>query len=96
MDLPDGVMQIEDYAFHKCYNLTNIAIPNSVRFIGTRAFCHCTGLTEFVCNIATPPSLGSNVFDYADFTIYVPADSLEIYKTAAGWSSYADRIEAIS
>jgi hypothetical protein len=28
-------------------------------------------------------------------TIYVPAESVKKYKTAEGWSEYADKIKAI-
>ena len=47
----------------------------------------------------TPPTLGTGVFsiisgqnDIASYPIYVPAESLESYKTATNWSVYANRI----
>lgn len=51
----------------------------------------------------TPPTLGEGVFgiqtgssDIATYPIYVPAESVEAYKAASGWSTYADRIQAIN
>lgn len=48
----------------------------------------------------TPPTLGTGVFsirtgepeDVASYPIYVPAASLQAYKTATNWSVYANRI----
>jgi hypothetical protein len=41
----------------------------------------------------TPPSLGSNVFGNTNnCPIYVPSGSVNAYKTASKWNSYADRI----
>ena len=47
----------------------------------------------------TPPTLGTGVFsitsgepDFASYPIYVPAESLNAYKTATNWSVYANRI----
>ena len=39
--VPDGVEAIADYAFAHCYELTNIALPNSLRRIGAEAFGFC-------------------------------------------------------
>lgn len=36
-----GVEAIVDYAFAHCYALTNIALPNSLRRIGSKAFVFC-------------------------------------------------------
>lgn len=50
----------------------------------------------------TPPTLGAGVFsittgepDIASYPIYVPAESLEAYKTATNWSYYANRLYPI-
>jgi len=58
------------------------------------AFSNCSGLTGMTINATTPPTLGNSVFANTNFPIYVPAGSVEAYKTA--WSEYADRIQAIS
>ena len=50
--------------------------------------------TEPPISIATHS--GEYIFDFSSATaIYVPAESVEAYKNASGWSSYADIIQAI-
>ena len=51
----------------------------------------------------TPPTLGANAFMcrgtwglVPECDIYVPAESLNAYKNATGWSLYADRIQSLS
>ena len=40
-----------------------------------------------------PPSIGSDIFyGVQSYTIYVPEASVESYKTAEGWSEFADNI----
>ena len=44
--IPNGVLSINEYAFHSCTGLTSIVIPNSVTSIGDGAFYGCIGLTS--------------------------------------------------
>ena len=89
--IPDGVTTIGKYAFLFCSSLTSITIPDRVTTIGEEAFSSCSNLTKIYCKATTPPTLGSNAFDYT--IIYVPQASVEAYKSADGWSEYANRIE---
>ena len=94
--IPDKVRSIDNSVFYKCPNLTEITIPNSVTNIGTYAFGYCTNLTELTVKASTPPTLGGNAFaDSGIQTIYVPASSVNAYKSADGWSTYASKIQAI-
>ena len=90
---------IEHVPAFLCYNLknlTSIEIPNSVTSIGDDAFRHCTSVTSVYIKATTPPILlGDIVFNNnaSNRKIYVPRASLNAYKTASGWSEYADAIE---
>lgn len=91
-----GVTEIKYSAFERCSKLKSITIPSGVTKIGNSAFSRCRGLTSLTCLATTPPTLGSNVFYYTtSFPIYVPSESVDTYKAATNWSTYADRIQAI-
>ena len=90
--IPDGVTMIEDSSFFNCSKLTNITIPDGVTTIGYYAFYECRSLTNVYCKPTTPPTLGSNVYKYPVVAIHVPQASVEAYKSADGWSEYADKI----
>lgn len=94
INIPNSVMTIGYGAFMRCYSLTSVTIPDSVTSIGDSAFSYCGSLTSIYCKPTAPPTLGSNVFDdiSSDAKIYVPAKSVDAYKTAQYWSNYADKI----
>lgn len=95
--IPDTVVKIEDMALCDCTSLTEITIPKNVTKINMQAFDGCSGLTRITCLAVTPPTLyGTDVFhDTNNCPIYVPAESVSIYKAASVWSSFSSRIQAI-
>lgn len=76
--------------------LMSLFIPSTVTSIGDRAFAGCTDLREVSVAATTPPTLGTRVFynTSSNMVIDVPAESVEAYKAAPGWSDYADKIQA--
>ena len=96
--ISNSVTQIGNYAFYGCSGLTSITIPNSVTSIGERAFYQCSGITSVTMSSIVPPSLSSGVFDstHSNLQIYVPDESVDAYKTAINWKSYADKIKPLS
>jgi len=95
--IPNSVTSIEESAFRYCSSLTEITIPNSVTSIGTFAFWYCTLLSSVTVEAITPPILGNEVFynNKSGRKIYVPAGSVDAYKSAIGWIKYASDIEPI-
>lgn len=92
----NSVTSIGSYVFFYCRSLTSVTIPNSVTSISNSAFSDCSSLTSVTVLAATPPTLYSNAFNNTNnCPIYVPAESVDAYKTATNWSAYADRIQAI-
>ena len=92
--IPDSVTTLLDSAFISCTGLTSVTIPDSVTTMGS-SFQGCTGLTSITCLPITPPTINTITFNGSDCPIYVPAESVEAYKAAATWSTYASRIQAI-
>ena len=93
---PSSVTTIEYGAFWACDHLTSIVLPSSITKIEYGAFAHCHSLNSITVNALSPPIGGVDMFKYTNSCpIYVPAQSVDTYKTAAGWSVYADRIQAI-
>ena len=93
--IPNSVTEIGEYAIYHCTSLTSITIPDSVTEIDRYAFGNCTSLASVYCKAITPPTGGSYMFDSnaSNRKIYVPMASVDAYKSAAGWSDYAGRIE---
>ena len=64
--------------------------------IGTYAFSGCSKLGSVTIYATTPPNLQNNGLPSAgNLDIYVPAESVDAYKSATNWSNYAERIYAI-
>ena len=77
-----------------------LCFDRDVTTIGDYAFLYCSGLTSVYCKATTPPTAVLSddgywyTFDYNAYgqIIYVPTESVDAYKSATGWSSYADAI----
>ena len=103
--IPDSVTTIGKRFCSNYDRLKSITIPSSVTEIGTETFLNCSNLTAVRCKGTTPPTLGANVFKYADYThssgttyyplnlkIYVPSSAVETYRTHNSWKEYKDMI----
>ncbi len=93
-----AVVSVGAYSFMNCYELGLVDLGDKVTYIGDAAFNDCRGLNAFICRASTPPTLyntwslnGTN-----NCPIYVPDASVDAYKAAANWSTYADRIKPMS
>ena len=94
--LANDVRNIGQCAFGSCSSLTSITIPSTVRSIGYSAFAGCRSLQSITCLPTTPPILEFGVFiNTNNCPIYVPAASVNTYKSTYPWSDLSDRIQAI-
>lgn len=74
---------------------TFLRLPSTIQSISSYAFRNLTKVEKFVCEAITPPTV-SNSFNETTAPIYVPDESVDAYKTADGWTQYADRIMPMS
>lgn len=95
--IPEGVTEIRSSAYEYCTRLTSVTIPSTVTTIGSSCFEYCSNLVSVTCLPTTPPSLiyylfvGTPIADGTGY-IYVPAESVDLYKAASGWSKYKEQI----
>ena len=82
--VPDGVVSIGTYAF-SCPEMAKATIGKNVNTIGMGAFSS-EKLAEFICWNPVPPA-GSGLLSYTG-PVYVPAGSVEAYKSAEDWRYY--------
>ena len=90
--IPNTITRVRSYAFEGCNSLVNIVvIPSSVTTINDSIFNHSSNPAIYF--ESTSPKTGYyNAFYNWDGIIYVPAESVETYKAATGWSGYAERV----
>ena len=92
--IPQSVTSIGVSAFSGCRSLTSITIPESVTSINAQAFSNCYSMGEYHILSTTPPNIYTNTFSVipGDCKIFVPAQSVDTYKSATNWSTYASKI----
>ena len=94
---PDGFEVGYRGTFAHCESLTMTIIPSTLTDFEKSTFYGDTSLEVVVCKASTPPTLYASTFKSTNstFKIFVPATSVEAYKTAEVWVDFAERIKAI-
>ncbi len=94
---PNSLTTIGNWSFHGCNSLTEVSLPKCITIVGERAFSECRNLNR-VCVLADNPPAGSEdvLLGSDNALIYVPALSVEAYKRAQYWETYADRIKPLT
>lgn len=94
----EGQSYIPERICQGCTSLTSLTFSSNLVRIGNYAFYNCTSLQEVIVQKDTPPTLGSTSLGncHSLAAIYVPDASVDAYKAANGWSTYANIIKGIS
>lgn len=94
--LHEGLKTLGSQAFCRCTSLEEIVLPSTLTRLGPQLFDSCSGLKTIVCTAVTPPtgSLASNTLSLE--AIYVPDESVDAYKAASAWKTYASVIKPLS
>ena len=98
IEFPSSVTNLPQYCCNGCASLVSAVLPSSITYINNYAFNNCSKLASLTCHAVNPPTIGSSgafAGMKADCAIYVPAESVNAYKTASKWSDRASYIQAI-
>lgn len=93
--IPKSVTTLDTYALYYLKGMVKITIPENVNDIKSNCFASNFNMREYHFKSTTPPVLAStNVFSSIkpECKIYVPNESVEAYKTATNWTTYASQI----
>lgn len=98
----DNVTKLGNTVFWGCQNLEEVTLPAHLQYIGIHAFMECPNLKAVYSRSPIPPILekyGTDVDDIFDLgsnlgnlKIYVPENSVDLYKTTYPWSRYSNYI----
>lgn len=94
ISIQEGCTRLSQECLRDNPKLTELVIPSTVTYVGKWCFTS-SGIKELTVKATTPPSTGGVLGLADDCIIYVPAESVDAYKAASGWSNYADKIQAI-
>ena len=89
--IPNSVSRIGKFAFKACSSLSTIILSENLTAIGDWAFDDCNNLKEVICYALQPPTISQYTFSGISPTIYVPAESIERYRSATGWKEFEIR-----
>lgn len=101
--IPDMVTEIHPQAFDGCTGLTDVTIGSGITLIDTGVFSNTPNVESFTVLATTPPRLSNtqsvpiDALNNGKCTIYVPAESVDTYKTTGLWANdgIKEHIQAI-
>lgn len=97
--LPENLEILGYYVFSGCSSLTEIILPQTLTSMGESIFGNCDKLKTITVLAPVPPVMeilwrvDASPNDFVG--IFVPTESVDLYKNASGWSDYADKIFSI-
>jgi hypothetical protein len=99
--IPEGMEDLLRGSFSRCSNLRSITLPNSLKRISDDFLGYGTNNLEvLILKSVTPPTIygymPENTISIPTNTIiYVPVESVTLYKNAKGWRNHASNIQAM-
>lgn len=87
--VPEGITNIRDFSFDPYY-LEKVILPTTLNYIGSNEFGGYNNVT-IISKADNPPYLNYSAFGsstYSNAKVYVPAKSLELYKSDIGWGDF--------
>lgn len=102
MDLTNwdfSAMTVTTQMFYGCFMLKEVRLGSTLTVLSVQTFNNAQFIESFVFYSTTPPTMAStNAFSSISTAakIYVPDDSVDAYKAASNWSTYASYIYPLS
>ena len=93
--MPSTITKINSEAFRLSTKLAALDLPATLATIETQAIYQCNGLTSLTSRNTTPPTINGSNGIPSSCQIYVPLSAVDTYKSAAWWTNYSARINAI-
>lgn len=94
--IPDNVLTLGTTVFQNCTSLQQIVFGAGLTNIGGGVLNGCTALKTITCKAIQPPAMNGGNYLTGVTVVYVPEESVDKYKAASQWSSYANVIQPIS
>lgn len=95
LDFPASLKEIDERAFCDCDSLTDIILPEHFEradgVLASGIWSWNTGIINITSLNHTPPSISDEAFGwkaYDNAIVYVPEQSVELYKTTFPWSKF--------
>jgi hypothetical protein len=94
--IPEGATTMGNAFAAYAATLKSLSLPSTTTTV--TALTGNTGLQEVICLAETPPTLAASAFPavYANFKIWVLPESVDLFKGATNWITYADYIFSIA
>lgn len=87
--IPNGVNTIGARCFNKNQHIVNLTLPSTITTIGFNATNEFVNLQSIICPIETPPST-QTLKNMSNVTLYVPSQSVDIYKNNSTWKNFKE------
>lgn len=97
--VPEGIEELGFGSLSNDSRIIEIELPSTLKTIGDNTFNGGSRLIKITCKAIKPPKImGADVFGSVphDCAIYVPAESVDAYKTSYVWNTRAAYIQAIA
>lgn len=93
--LPPSLRTISSNSFRQASAIVELTLPAALTSVENYCLFQMTSLRKLTSLATTPPSVTTSNELPSACQIYVPASSVNSYKSATWWSNYASRINPI-
>ena len=91
VEVPYGVSYVGESAFEGCIILSSVFLPSSLEYMGMNVFKGCQSLASIKVFATKPPLVNETLGDInKSIPVYVPEESIEVYKAADGWCEFTN------